>query len=168
MSMSEASTAPVANALKVRVLVVDDQLIIIEALRRMLAGHDDIEFHYVTDATYAEASAERIVPSVILQDLVMPDIDGFTLIRFYRANDKLRDVPVIVLSAKEDAKLKAQGFEAGANDYMVKMPDSQELLARLRYHAGAYHCRVQLTECRQQLAAAQRALEELRTATGKN
>ena len=162
MSMSDASTAPEASAPKVRVLLVDDQLIIVEAVRRMLAGQVDIEFHYVTDATYAEVSAERIAPSVILQDLVMPDIDGFALIKYYRANDKLRDVPVVVLSAKEDPKLKAQGFEASANDYMVKLPDRHELLARLRYHADAFHCRVQLRACRQQLAEAERALAELR------
>lgn len=167
MTIFDAGTAPATSAPKVRVLLVDDQLIIVEALRRLLAGQDDIEFHYVTDASYAEVSAERIAPSVILQDLVMPDIDGFSLIRYYRANDKLRDVPVIVLSAKEEPKLKAQGFAAGANDYMVKLPDRQELLARLRYHSHAYHCRAQLRECRQQLADAERALAALRAGTGQ-
>jgi two-component system, chemotaxis family, response regulator WspR len=159
--MSDASTTPAANENKVRVLLVDDQLIIVEAIRRLLAGQDDIEFHYVTDASYAEVSAERIAPSVILQDLVMPDIDGFSLIKYYRGNEKLRHVPVIVLSAKEEPKLKAQGFSAGANDYMVKLPDQHELLARLRYHSDAFHCRrerdealAQLRACRQQLAAA--------------
>jgi two-component system chemotaxis family response regulator WspR len=168
MSIPEAGTAPEASALKVRVLLVDDQLIIVEAIRRLLAGQADIEFHYVTDATYAEVSAERIAPSVILQDLVLPDIDGFSLIKYYRGNDKLRDVPVVVLSAKEDPKLKAQGFAAGANDYMVKLPDQQELLTRLRYHSDAYHCRGQLRACRQQLAETERALAELRAATSKN
>jgi two-component system chemotaxis family response regulator WspR len=150
---------------KVRVLLVDDQLIIVEAIRRMLAGQVDIEFHYVTDATYAEKRAEELGPTVILQDLVMPDIDGFALIQYYRRNPKLRHVPVIVLSAKEDPKLKAHGFEMGANDYMVKLPDQLELLARLRYHAAGYISRLQrdeavalLRECQQQLAEANAAL----------
>jgi two-component system chemotaxis family response regulator WspR len=159
--MTDACLAPLPTDCKVRVLLVDDQQIIVEAVRGMLAGQADLEFHYVSDSSYAEVSAERIAPSVILQDLVMPDIDGFSLIRYYRDNDKLRHVPVIVLSAKEDSKLKAQAYAAGANDYMVKLPDQQELLARLRYHSDAYYCRLQRDEalaqlraCRQLLAAA--------------
>ena len=148
--------------IKVRVLLVDDQLIIVEAVRRMLAGQIDIEFHYVTDSTYAEARAEEISPTVILQDLVMPDIDGFALIQYYRRNQKLRHVPVIVLSAKEDPKLKAHGFEVGANDYMVKLPDQLELLARLRYHAAGYISRLQRDEAVVMLQECQRELAEVR------
>ena len=61
---------------KVSVLLVDDQPIIGEAVRRMLAGEDDIAFHYCKDATQAVARATEIGPTVILQDLVMPEIDG--------------------------------------------------------------------------------------------
>lgn len=165
--MSDASQAPVATQpalteFKVRVLLVDDQLIIVEAIRRMLAGQIDIEFHYVTDATFAEASAERIAPTVILQDLVMPDIDGFSLIQYYRRNPVLRQVPVIILSAKEDPKMKAHGFEVGANDYMVKLPDQLELLARLRYHAAGYISRLQRDEALAQLRVCQQQLAEAR------
>jgi two-component system chemotaxis family response regulator WspR len=166
--MSDATEAPIQPSItdfKVRVLLVDDQLIIVEAIRRLLADQIDIEYHYVTDATIAEATAERIAPTVILQDLVMPDIDGFSLISYYRRNPKLRQIPVIVLSAKEDPKLKAHGFEVGANDYMVKLPDQLELLARLRYHAAGYISRLQrdeavalLRECQKQLAEANAAL----------
>jgi two-component system, chemotaxis family, response regulator WspR len=95
---------------KVRVLLVDDQLIIIEAVRRMLADQPDIEFHYVSDPHLALGSAETLRPTVILQDLLMPDVDGFDLIRQYRASAVLEYVPVIVLSAKEEPKTKAQGF----------------------------------------------------------
>jgi len=173
--MSDASHIPAPAAVtdfKVRVLLVDDQLIIVEAIRRMLAGQVDIEFHFVTDATIAEATAERIAPTVILQDLVMPDIDGFSLVEYYRRNPKLRQVPVIILSAKEDPKLKAHGFEVGANDYMVKLPDHLELRARLRYHAAGYISRLQrdealalLRECQQQLAEARLALQQHESST---
>ena len=171
MSMSDPSDAlsvsqSAVTDFKVRVLLVDDQLIIVEAIRRMLAGQVDVEFHYVTDSTYAEVRAEEIAPTVILQDLVMPDIDGFALIQHYRRNQKLRHVPVIVLSAKEDPKLKAHGFEVGANDYMVKLPDQLELLARLRYHAAGYISRMQrdeavllLQDCQRQLAEARLELQ---------
>jgi len=171
--MSDASTAaplpdPAATTFKIIVLLVDDQMIIAEAVRRMLAGHADIDYHYVADAEQAAATAERLRPTVILQDLVMPGIDGFGLIERYRASDALRDVPVIVLSAKEDPKLKAHSFALGANDYMVKLPDRLELVARVRYHSAGYISGLQrdeafrfLKESRRQLAEANIELQKL-------
>lgn len=153
---------------KVRVLLVDDQLIIVEAVRRMLAEQTDIEFHYVTDASLALQAALQLHPTVILQDLVMPNIDGFGLIKAYRDEEALRHVPVIVLSAKEDPKLKAHGFAVGANDYLVKLPDKLELLARVRYHSNAHISRLQrdqafrfLRESQKQLADANIELQKL-------
>jgi two-component system chemotaxis family response regulator WspR len=143
---------------KVRVLLVDDQLIIAEAIRRMLADHADIEFHFVTDAASALATACRLQPTVILQDLVMPASDGFELIRAYRDDGALRDVPVIVLSSKEDPQLKAHSFAVGANDYVVKLPDRLELLARIRYHSAGYISRLQRDEAFRFLRASQQNL----------
>ena len=157
-----ASAPPALTEFKVRVLLVDDQPMIAEAVRRQLAGQVDIEFHHVIDATAAEARAEQIAPTVILQDLVMPDIDGFALIERYRRNPRLRHVPVIVLSAREDAKLKAHGYEVGASDYMVKLPDQIELLARLRYHAGGYIHRLQRDEALALLGEVQHQLHQLK------
>lgn len=143
-----------------RVLLVDDQLMIAEAVRRMLAGYDDIEYHSVSDAASALAAAERIRPTVILQDLVMPGIDGFALIKSYRASAALREVPVIVLSSKEDAKLKAHGFAVGANDYLVKLPEQLELLARVRYHSAGLISRQQRDQAFIDLHESQRLLAE--------
>ncbi|CAN7373951.1 MULTISPECIES: GGDEF domain-containing response regulator [Duganella] len=158
---------------KVRVLLVDDQLIIVEAVRRMLSDQSDIEFHYVTDATLALSTALQLQPTVILQDLVMPSIDGFGVIKLYREEEALRHVPVIVLSAKEDPKLKAHSFATGANDYMVKLPDKLELLARIRYHSGAHISRLQrdqafrfLRESQKQLADANIELQKLAALDG--
>ncbi len=69
-----------ASEAKAIVLLVDDQLIIVEAIRRMLGAQPDIAFHYCTDAAKALETAERLQPSCILQDLVMPAMDGFELI----------------------------------------------------------------------------------------
>jgi two-component system chemotaxis family response regulator WspR len=145
---------------KVRVLLVDDQLIIVEAIRRMLSEQADIEFHYVTDAAKAIATAHLLQPTVILQDLVMAEVDGFTLIRAYREDAALRQVPVIVLSAKEDPQLKAHSFAVGANDYVVKLPDRLELLARIRYHSAGYISRLQRDEAFQFLRASQKNLAD--------
>ena len=67
---------PALTEFKVSVLLVDDQLIIAEAIRRMLSDQQDIEFHYVTDASQALDTAQRLQPTVILQDLVLPGIDN--------------------------------------------------------------------------------------------
>ena len=75
------SAEPVLTQHKVTVLLIDDQPMIGEAVRRMLAGEPDIVFHYCRDAAKAIAEAERVKPTVILQDLVMPDIDGLTLVK---------------------------------------------------------------------------------------
>jgi two-component system chemotaxis family response regulator WspR len=169
--MSEASAIAIAvataadpeqalTAFKVRVLLVDDQLIIVEAVRRMLSDQSDIEFHYVTDATLALQTAIQLQPTVILQDLVMPAIDGFGLIQQYRGDEALRHVPVIVLSAKEDPKLKAHSFATGANDYMVKLPDKLELLARVRYHSGAHISRLQRDQAFRFLRESQKSLAD--------
>jgi len=84
------------------VLLVDDQAIIGEAIRRALAGESDIDFHYCSQPEEAVAVAERTQPTVILQDLVMPGTDGLTLVRRYRENPGTRDIPIIVLSTKEE------------------------------------------------------------------
>jgi two-component system chemotaxis family response regulator WspR len=158
---------------KVRVLLVDDQVIIAEAIRRMLADELDIEFHFVADAQEALKLAIQLKPTVILQDLVMPVVDGFELVRQYRATPEVQDTPVIVLSAKEDPKLKAQGFNVGANDYLVKLPDRLELIARIRYHSAAYINRLQrddafrfLRESQQKLADANIELQKLAALDG--
>lgn len=145
---------------KVRVLLVDDQLIIVEAIRRMLADQPDIEFHYVTDPAAAVITGHQLRPTVILQDLVMPEFDGFSLIREYRSDMVLAQVPVIVLSAKEAPELKAHSFGVGANDYVVKLPEPLELLARIRYHSAAYISRRQRDEAFAFLRASQKNLTD--------
>lgn len=122
----------------VKVLLIDDQVIVAEAVRRLLAIEEDINFHYCNDPAEAIPMASKIQPTVILLDLVMPEIDGLMLLRFLRANPATRSIPTIVLSSKEDPELKAQAFAQGANDYLVKLPDKIELIARLRYHSDAY------------------------------
>ena len=75
------STEPVSTQHKVTVLLIDDQPMIGEAVRRMLAGEPDVDFHYNRDAAKALDEADRVKPTVILQDLVMPEIDGLTLVK---------------------------------------------------------------------------------------
>jgi chemotaxis protein histidine kinase CheA len=120
------------------VLLIDDQAIVGEAVRRMIAGEPDVELVFCQDPTQAVARALELDPTVILQDLVMPHVDGVTLVRTLRGHERLRDIPLIVLSTKDEPRIKAECFDAGANDYLVKFPERLELLARLRYHSAGY------------------------------
>ena len=136
----QTSSSLASNALSRRivVLLVDDQAIVGEAVRRMLATQPDIEFHFCIDPFEAVDKATELKPTVILQDLVMPEIEGLTLVRFYRASNATRNTPIVVLSSTEDPVVKASAFSLGANDYIVKLPDELELIARVRYHSQAY------------------------------
>ena len=120
------------------VLLVDDQPIIGEAVRRMLAGEDSLDFHYCREPASALTMAAEIGPTVVLLDLVMPDVDGLEVLRRIRADERFQDLPIIVLSTKEEPAVKAEAFALGANDYLVKLPDRIELVARVRYHSRGY------------------------------
>ena len=78
------SPTPHLTQHKITVLLVDDQPLIGEAVRRMLVGEPDVVFHYCKDAPRAVEMATAIAPTVILQDLVMPEIDGLTLVKRFR------------------------------------------------------------------------------------
>lgn len=142
----------------VTVLLVDDQPIIGEAVRRMLSAEEGISFHYCREAPAALAMAADVQPTVILQDLVMPDLDGLALVRQFRADPRFQDVPIIVLSTKEEPAVKAEAFALGANDYVVKLPDRLELVARLRYHSRGYVALVERNEAFAALQASQKVL----------
>ena len=142
-----------------KVLLVDDQRIIGEAVRRMLRSEPGVEFHFCQQPEEALAMANEIRPTLILQDLVMPDVDGLDMVRQFRENAHTLTVPIIVLSSKEDAATKADSFRAGANDYLVKLPEEIELLARVRYHSSAYNMRLQLDAQQKELAEQKDAAE---------
>ncbi|MCC6822459.1 MAG: response regulator [Verrucomicrobia subdivision 3 bacterium] len=134
----DAGPPPPPSEYHVMVLLVDDQAMVCEAIRRALASEADIDFHYCADAREALTLATQIRPTVILQDLVMPGLDGLTLVNQFRANPATREIPIIVLSTNENPQVKGQAFALGANDYLVKLPDRIELIARIRYHSRAY------------------------------
>ncbi|OQX25373.1 MAG: hypothetical protein BWK80_15885 [Desulfobacteraceae bacterium IS3] len=129
---------PVVNLSRITVLLVDDQEFIGKIVGRMLEPEQDIDFHYFQSAREALKKVNVICPTVILQDLVMPEIDGLHMVYYFRAKKDTQQTPLIVLSAHEDPKIKAEAFALGANDYMVKPPDKLELIARIRYHSQAY------------------------------
>jgi two-component system chemotaxis family response regulator WspR len=142
------------------VILVDDQAIVAEAVRQSLADEYGIDFHYCPRPDEAMRAIADMRPTVILQDLVMPGIDGLTLVKTYRATPAIRDVPIIVLSTKEDPVIKSAAFAAGASDYLVKLPDRIELVARIRYHSRSYMNLLQRDEAYRALRQSQQQLLE--------
>ena len=155
------------------VLLVDDQMMVVEGIRRILEGEKDIKFHYCNDPKKAVEIAAEIKPTTILQDLIMPDIDGMTLVRFYRSHPAVKNVPVIVLSSKENPLDKSEAFSNGASDYLVKLPDKIELIARIRAHSRSYLAQQQrdeafltLRKLKKELEIKNAELERLSTTDG--
>ncbi|AMV27875.1 Phosphoserine phosphatase RsbP [Gemmata sp. SH-PL17] len=142
----------------IKVLLVDDQPMVGETVRRMLADEPNLEFRFCPDPTSAIDVANEFKPTVILQDLVMPDIDGLQLVRYFRANSGTRDVPLVVLSSKEEPTVKAKAFALGANDYMVKLPDKLEVVARVKYHSRGFVALLERNEAYRALAETQREM----------
>ena len=142
----------------ITVLLVDDQAMVGEMIRRARANQPNLVFHYCSEAGDAMAYAERIHPTVILQDLLLPDVDGLTLVRQYRDNPVTRDVPIIVLSSKEEPVVKSEAFKQGATDYLVKLPDPIELVARIRHHSKAYLHQIQRNQAYRALHESQEQL----------
>ena len=141
-----------------RVLLVDDQPIIGEAVRRMLSGEESLQFHYCRDPAEAIGSAADVAPTVILLDLVMPEIDGLELLRRFRADARFQEVPIVVLSTKDEPAVKAEAFALGASDYLVKLPDRVELVARVRHHSRGFTALLERNQAFEELRASREVL----------
>jgi len=117
------------------VLLVDDQPLVGIAVKRLLAQDTDITVHFCRVAGEAVARAHQVCPTVILQDLVMPDIDGLTLVSQFQRDPSTADTPVIVLSGNDDQATRARAKAAGASDFLLKLPGRDELAGCIRRHA---------------------------------
>lgn len=141
------------------VLLVDEQATIGERVRAMLEPERDIRFFHCLEPAHALKLARELRPTVILQDLVMPAVDGFTMLRFYKACPELEITPVIVLSSREDPRDKSRAFELGASDYIVKLPNRIELVARVRAHSRSHQAQRERDAALAELADAMQLLE---------
>ena len=112
-----------------RVLIADDDRAIRDALTRALGleGYDVVQ---AVDGTTALALIESAQPDVAILDVMMPNIDGLTVCRVLRA--ERNRLPVLMLTARTETPDRVAGLDAGADDYLAKPFDLDELLARLR------------------------------------
>jgi signal transduction histidine kinase len=131
----------VENAAVCSVLLIDDELFAQDIVSTSLESCKEVILHYQPDAEQAVASARAIDASLVLVDLRMPGADGFDVTRRLRAHPATEHIPIILLSSEDSPDIKALAFDAGVNDYLVKWPDTRELVARVRYHTAACHAR---------------------------
>jgi signal transduction histidine kinase len=123
--------ATVAGAGGQRVLIADDNIDMRTYLQKLLqtAG---FQVEAVGDGEQALDKARERKPDLVLSDVMMPKLGGFGLLAALRKDSELRDVPVLLLSARAGDEAKVEGFAAGANDYLVKPFSARELVARVR------------------------------------
>lgn len=159
--MNDLAIDTILPAHPIMVVLVDDQPMVAETIRRMLEDETDIDFHYCMEAKEALNQVAAIHPTLILQDLIMPQIDGLELVSQYRAHPECSEIPIIVLSAREDPKVKAEAFARGVSDYVVKLPDKIELIARIRHHSQWYIHKRQRDDAYRSLQESQRQLKDM-------
>jgi DNA-binding response OmpR family regulator len=111
-----------------RVLVVEDDEAIADVLRRSLRaeGH---EVQSAADGVEALAQAEQFVPDLVILDLGLPRLDGTEVLKRLRDEG---DVPILILTARTETEDRVEGLDAGADDYLPKPFEREELLARTR------------------------------------
>jgi DNA-binding response OmpR family regulator len=113
---------------KPRVLVVEDDADIAQALRRSL-GLEKYEVRLAADGVAALEQSELFSPDAVVLDLGLPRLDGVEVCRRLRSEN---DVPILMLTARDGVESRVEGLDSGADDYLVKPFERQELLARLR------------------------------------
>jgi DNA-binding response OmpR family regulator len=112
-----------------RVLVVEDDDAIAQVLTRSLRM-EGYEVRVAEDGIVALEQAHGFLPDLVVLDLGLPGMDGLEVARELRSRDD--DVPILVLTARDAVESRVEGLDAGADDYLVKPFERQELLARLR------------------------------------
>lgn len=113
------------------ILIVDDQLSAREVLRAVL---EDKGYHLVFASSGKEALSQaiKLIPDLVLLDVMMPDMDGFEVCRHMRADQRLVEVPIIMLTSLDDRDSRLRGLELGVDDFITKPFNSAELQARVQ------------------------------------
>jgi len=129
---AEGSLGDELAGAKLRILWADDNADMRTYVRRLLGDRYDVQA--VSDGEAALEAARTHPPHLVLSDVMMPKLDGFGLLRGLRADPKLKDIPVILLSARAGEESRVEGLQAGADDYLVKPFTARELQARVGAH----------------------------------
>jgi two-component system response regulator MtrA len=114
-----------------RILVVDDDQALAEMIGIVLRS-EGYEPEFSGDGNDAVDAFHATKPDLVLLDVMLPYVDGFEIVGLIRAQQTWQDTPVIMLTAKNTERDTVRALDAGANDFIIKPFQPQELLARLR------------------------------------
>ena len=131
IDLPDSGAAVSAPAVRLKVLVADDNADMREYLTRLLSGAG-YKVQAVADGREALEAVRVQIPDLIVSDVMMPRVDGLSLVAGLRSEPRTAAVPVLLLSARADQAASIQGLQAGADDYLVKPFAAADLLARAR------------------------------------
>jgi CheY-like chemotaxis protein len=120
---------------KPKVLIVDDEPLNVDYLEQEL---EDCNYQLISAFNGREAldKIQREQPDLVLLDLAMPILDGFAVLAHIKADNVLRDIPVIIISSASDSKSIVKGIRQGAEDYLIKPVDGDLLVNKLKEYLG--------------------------------
>ena len=116
---------------KNRIFIVDDEKDLTDLLRYQLK-REGFKAEAVNNPFAALSAARDLGPALIVLDVMMPDLDGYQLLRMFRSDNLLGEVPVVMLTARAGVEDRIKGLESGADDYLGKPFDAKELILRIR------------------------------------
>ncbi len=114
-----------------KILVIDDD----QAINELIKINLELAYYNVIsafDGNKGYALAKQELPDLIILDVMMPEVDGYTVAKRIRENNSTKDIPIIMLTALGMLQNKAQGFDIGVDDYLVKPFEMEELLMRVK------------------------------------
>jgi len=114
-----------------RILVVEDESAIAELISINLR-HSGFEVTLASSADQAQYEVDRVLPDLVVLDWMLPGQSGLALARQWRGQQRTKDLPIIMLTARAEETDKVSGLDAGADDYLTKPFSTNELLARIR------------------------------------
>jgi diguanylate cyclase (GGDEF)-like protein len=148
MAITLGSRAP-------RLLVVDDEPAILDLLQRRLEALG-CSVSLLSGGSRVVQTAREQTPDLILMDVMMPDLDGFTVCQALKQDPAIRDIPVIMMTARSEIDSRIKGLELGAHDYVAKPFETAEVVARIR-------AALRVKQLQDELKEANKKLERLAT-----
>ncbi|MCD4780391.1 MAG: hybrid sensor histidine kinase/response regulator [Candidatus Omnitrophica bacterium] len=149
------------NFAKSKVLIVDDTYVNRSILRELLTiSHPEYDIVCAVGGREALQMVQDIPPDIILLDVMMPDLDGFEVCKILKSDDRYKNIPIIIITALDNIDQKINGFKLGADDYIPKPINEDEIKARVEAHLRIKKYQDDLKDANRKLKRAHNALLE--------
>ena len=118
-----------------KIMIVDDEPNIVLALKYLME-EEGFDVHCYYDGDTAVENVTKVIPDLIILDVMMPGKDGFSVAKYIRNQPALENTAIIFLTAKGTSQDKMEGYDSGAESYIVKPFDNDEIVARVHEVLG--------------------------------